>query len=113
MFLLGLHDIIRPVLKVQLPSYGELDLRFGIYGDGHMYLSLYQGHLYTTDLTVRLEGFMETLGPGEFFFNRQKLANYENDIFDTDNFEHTGRVVVSGYHTYPVWRYKNHDRFKE
>jgi hypothetical protein len=99
------------VLKVQLPLYGELDLKFGIYGDGHMYLSLYQGHVYTTNLTVRLEEFMDTLEPGEFFFNRQKLAEYENDIFDSNFFEHTGKVIVSGYHTYPVWRYKNYDRF--
>jgi hypothetical protein len=111
--LLGFHDTIPPVQKVLLPSYGEFELRFGIYGDGHMYLSLYQGHLCTTDLTVRIEDSMDRLEDGEFFFNRVKLSNYEDDIYDSGMFERTGKVIVSGHHVYPIWKYKKSEKFSD
>jgi hypothetical protein len=101
------------VPKLQLPSYGEIELRFGIYGDGHIYLSLYQGHLRTTDLTVRIEDSMDGLEDGEFFFNRVKLSDYEDDIYDSGMFERTGKVVVSGHYVYPIWKYKKQDKFSD
>ena len=113
MKLLGFSDIITPVPKLQLPSYGEIELRFGIYGDGHIYLSLYQGHLCTTDLTARIEDSMDRLEDGEFFFNRVKLSNYEDDIYDSGMFERTDKVVVSGDHVYPIWKYKKVEKFSD
>ena len=78
-----------------------------------MYLSLYQGHLCTTDLTVRIEDSMDRLEDGEFFFNRVKLSNYEDDIYDSGMFERTGKVVVSGHYVYPIWKYKKQDKFSD
>jgi hypothetical protein len=93
------------VRTITLPCYGKISLRIGVYGSGNLYVSFGEDPYSQKTISVFIRGAMEQLKKNEFFFDRPKLRKYEEDILASGYFEHTGKVEVASYYTYPIWRF--------